>query len=178
MVGAVAERCAFFAEQPIPDETRAILRYSKASSAAWRADRGGWGWGFFARWAPQRTAQGMVRSHSPEICLPATGRTFKDALLPLAVQTAVGQLQFSVYEFVQEQRALFVFVCIQEDKVSPRHAAFDWNARGRILAVWYGQRNLGQRLLELAVIGLADYSVAEDAARETVRQIVRESPTG
>jgi len=52
-----------FAEEPIADATRAILRYSSATSAAWLSDRGGerW-WGFFARWEPQRTAQGMVRS--------------------------------------------------------------------------------------------------------------------
>ena len=167
-----------FAEQPIPDATRAILRYSSATSAAWRADDGGAWWGFFARWAPQRTAQGMVRSHSPEICLPATGRTFKGLLSPLSIATPAGELQFSVYEFEQEQRALFVFVCIQEDKITPGAATFDWNARGRLLAAWHGQRNLGQRLLELAVIGLGDYAQAEEAARETVREIVREAATG
>ncbi|MBA2272155.1 MAG: exosortase/archaeosortase family protein [Chthoniobacterales bacterium] len=170
-----------FAEQPIADATRAILRYSSATSAAWLSDRGGerW-WGFFARWEPQRTAQGMARSHSPEICLPATGRTFRGTRAPFVVQTAAGELPFSVYEFEQEQQPLFVFVCIQEDKVSPYDgaAAFEWNARGRLRAAWNGQRNLGQRLLELALIGSGEYAQAEGAARETVRQIVRGFPKG
>jgi exosortase len=175
------ENAPNFAEQPIADATRAILRYSSATSAAWLSDRSAerW-WGFFARWEPQRTAQGMVRSHSPEICLPATGRTFKGTKPPFVVQSAAGELQFSVYEFEQEQRPLFVFVCIQEDKVPSQAGvrALEWNARGRVQAALNGQRNLGQRLLELALIGSGEYSAAEEAARETVRQVVRGSPTG
>ena len=168
-----------FAEQPIAEATRAILRYSSATSAAWLSESDGRWWGFFARWEPQRTAQGMVRSHSPEICLPATGRTFKGTRPPFAAATAAGELQFSVYEFEQEQRPLFVFVCIQEDKVAaePGVVGFEWNARGRLRAAWHGQRNLGQRLLELALIGMTDYAQAEEAARGTVRQIVRSAAT-
>jgi exosortase len=171
---------AGFAEQPIAEATRAILRYNDATSAAWQTDQQARWWGFFARWEPQRTAQGMVRSHSPEICLPATGRTFLRTRTPFTASTAAGELQFSVYEFEQEQQPLFVFVCIQEDKISPDIAAdaFEWNARGRITAAWHGRRNLGQRLLELAVIGPGEYPRAEEAARETVRQIVSRSPTG
>jgi hypothetical protein len=42
-----------------------------------------------------------------------------------------------------------------------------------------GQRNLGQRLLELAVIGLPDAQQANEALAQTVRQIVVPGgPTG
>jgi hypothetical protein len=62
---------------PIADETQAILRYNHASSAAWEDPRGVTWWTFFARWEPQQTALQLVRSHSPEICLPAAGRNFR-----------------------------------------------------------------------------------------------------
>ena len=42
-------------------------------------------------------------------------------------------------------------------------ASLDWNTRGRLLAAWHGQRNLGQRLLELAVKGFEDFPQAGDA---------------
>jgi hypothetical protein len=51
-------------------------------------------------------------------------------------------------------------------------AAVDWNTRGRLLAAWHGQRNLGQRLLELAVKGFDDFFQARNALKKTVETTV------
>src|ERR1700686_3343751 len=159
---------------PIPETTRAILHYDEARSAAWEDPRGVVWWSFFARWKPQRAALQLVRSHSPEICLPAIGRTFRREESPVTIQAGSIALQFRAYEFEQEERPLFVFVCIQDDKVPAavsETSATNWNMRGRLLAAWHGQRNLGQRLLEIAVIGLPDFSRAKEAAAKTVAEI-------
>ena len=164
---------------PIADSARAILRYDEASSAAWEQPRGVRWWSFFARWEPQRAALQLVRSHSPEICLPAVGRKFTRELEPMIFETSATPLRFRVYEFEQNGRALFVFVCIQEDKSAAAidsAAAAEWSARGRLLAAWRGQRNLGQRLLEIAVIGFEDFARARDAMAETVRNVVVAGP--
>lgn len=160
---------------PVADTTRAILRYDDASSAAWEDPRGILWWSFFARWEPQRTALQLVRSHSPEICLPAVGRRFVAERPPIIVETQAAPLRFRAYEFEQSNRPLFVFVCIQEDKVqgSPvATAAAQWNARGRLAAAWHGQRNLGQRLLEIAVTGFEDFPRARAEVERAVREIV------
>src|ERR1700730_15253879 len=159
---------------PIAETTRAMLRYNWATSATWEDPGGIKWWSFFARWEPRRSALHLVRSHSPEICLPAIGRTFKRELPPVAFDDGVIDLSFRAYEFQQQQRPLFVFVCIQENKVnSDRNGeSFEWNTRGRLLAAWHGRRNLGQRLLEIAVNGLDDFSQARDAVKTTVRAIV------
>ena len=167
-------------EIPIPDETRAILRYNEASSAAWEGPRGAVWWAFFARWEPQQTALQLVRSHSPEICLPAAGRNFLRELEPVVLQTEATPLRFRVYEFEQGGRPLFVYVCIHEDKTAPGEdvaQAGEWNLQGRLRAVLIGQRNLGQRLLEIAVIGLPSVTQAHEAAAQTVRQIVERGPS-
>lgn len=165
---------------PIADTTASILRYNSASSAAWTGlAREEW-WGFFARWEPKRAALQLVRSHSPEICLPAVGRTFVRELPPLEFNEGALHLPFRTYEFVQEDRPLFVFVCIQEDKTSATETASgatEWSTRGRLLAVWNGERNLGQRLLELAVMGLPDYPAAREALLQASREIVRPAVT-
>ena len=140
----------------IPETTRVILRYDDARTAAWEQPPGVRWWSFFARWKPQRAALQLVRSHSPEICLPAVGRNFRMARPDLKLQAGRISLDFRSYEFEQNGRPLFVFVCIQEDKrllTSPADAA-EWNLRGRLRAALDGKRNLGQRLLELAVLGL------------------------
>ncbi len=167
---------------PIPEETRAILRYNQAQTAAWRDSNGAQWWNFFARWEPQRAALQLVRSHSPDICLPAVGRKFQGELPPVTVETAALPLTFRAYRFEQNDRPLFVFVCIQEDKVAAAGSAAlpnEWNTRGRLLAAWRGQRNLGQRLLEIAVFGIDEGEKAREEFARTVRElVVRADATG
>ena len=160
---------------PVADLTRTILHCDDASSAAWEDPQGVRWWGFFARWKPERAALQLVRSHSPEICLPAAGRTFRRERPPLTLEAGSISLDFRVYEFEQAGRPLFVFVSIQDDKRAPSTAKTgpeQWNARGRLLAAWRGQRNLGQRLLEIAVTGFDDSDRAREAAAQTVDEIV------
>ncbi|MEN3369396.1 MAG: hypothetical protein V7609_1539 [Verrucomicrobiota bacterium] len=166
---------------PIPETTRVILHYDDASSAAWEDPAGVRWWSFFARWKPQRAALQLVRSHSPEICLPAVGRTFLAERPRLTVAGRPTPLEFRAYEFEQQGRPLFVFVCIQEDKLAASSASQseEWNMHGRLLAAIHGKRNLGQRLLEIAVTGLDDFAQAKEAVAKTVSEIVEpEKPTG
>ena len=167
------------APAPIAEETRAILCYNDAQSAVWENPPAIRWWGFFARWEPQRTALQLVRSHSPEICLPAMGRTFKQEMPALTIETDAVPLQFRAFEFEQNHQPLYVFVCIQEDKIAPTAPPNEWNARGRFLAAWRGERNLGQRLLEIAVVGFDEFPPARAAFAQTVREMVRRTePTG
>lgn len=166
---------------PIAETTRVILYYDEAKSAAWEDPRGVRWWSFFAHWKPQRAALQLVRSHSPEICLPAIGRTFRMARPDLNLRAGSVPLDFRSYEFEQNGRPLFVFVCIQEDKRVAANSTDpdEWNLRGRLRAAFQGKRNLGQRLLEIAVSGLDDFAQATDAVSKTVSQIVAvETPTG
>jgi exosortase len=167
---------------PVADATRAILHCNDASSAAWENPRGVRWWGFFARWKPGRAALQLVRSHSPDICLPALGRTFRGEQPPLTIQAGPVSLDFRVYEFEQAGHPLFVFASIQDDKRAASAAKTDpeqWNLQGRVLAAWRGQRNLGQRLLEIAVTGFDDSDRAREAAVEIVNEVVGvDQPTG
>ncbi|MDQ6765346.1 MAG: exosortase/archaeosortase family protein, partial [Verrucomicrobiota bacterium] len=166
---------------PIAESTKAILRYNEAASATWEGPAGVQWWSFFARWEPQRAALQLVRSHSPEICLPAVGRNFRGERPSVSLEVEGMPLRFRAYEFEQNGRPLYVFVCIQEDKVSPgaaQVAANEWNALGRVLAAWRGERNLGQRLLEIAVNGLDDFEQARAALAQTARAIIQPSATG
>jgi exosortase len=165
---------------PIPESTRVILRYDDAKTAAWEQPPGVRWWSFFAHWKPQRAALQLVRSHSPEICLPAIGRNFRTARPEVKVGAGPVSLDFRSYEFEQNGRPLFVFVCIQEDKrvaAGPADTG-EWNLRGRLRAALDGKRNLGQRLLELAVVGLDDFSQASAALAKAVEELIRpEKPT-
>jgi exosortase len=166
--------------QPIPESTRVILRYDDAKTALWEEPPGVRWWSFFAQWKPQRAALQLVRSHSPEICLPAIGRNFRGARPAVTVHAGGIALDFRSYEFEQNGRPLFVFVCVQEDKrvASGPADTGEWNVRGRVQAALDGKRNLGQRLLEVAVLGLDDFTQAGEALQKTAEEILREKTTG
>jgi exosortase len=169
------------ATQAIPESTRVILRYDNAKTAVWEQPPGVRWWSFFAQWKPQRAALQLVRSHSPEICLPAIGRNFRGPRPDVNVRAGVVSLDFRSYEFEQNGRPLFVFVSIQDDKRAASATADtgEWNFRGRLRAALDGKRNLGQRLLEVAVLGLDNFTEAGDALSKTAQEILRpEKPTG
>lgn len=167
---------------PVAETTRLILHCDEARSAAWEDPRGVSWWSFFARWKPGRAALQLVRSHSPEICLPAVGRAFQREQTPLPIQVGAVHFNFRVYQFDEAGRPLFVFVSIQDDKRGMSDSPVgpvEWNARGRLRAAWQGQRNLGQRLLEIAVAGFDNDGGARAAAAKIVNEIVLVGqPTG
>jgi exosortase len=158
----------------IPESTRVILHYDNAKTAAWEDPPGIRWWSFFAFWKPQRAALQLVRSHSPEICLPAVGRMFRGARPGVNVEAGGIPLNFRSYEFEQNGRPFFVFVCIQDDKLTETEGLDpeELNLSGRLRAAWEGKRNLGQRLLEIAVLGLDDFTQAREALAKTVAAIV------
>src|SRR2546423_730579 len=153
--------------------------FSLPPTAAWEEPRGVRWWTFFAHWKPQRAALQLVRSHSPEICLPAVGRTFLATQPDVNVEAGPVSLDFRSYEFEQNGQPLFVFVCIQEDKrLAARPAdTGEWNLSGRLRAAWQGKRNLGQRLLEIAVLGFDQFAPATEALAKTVQEILRPEMT-
>jgi exosortase len=158
----------------IPESTRVILHYNTAKSAAWEDPPGVRWWSFFALWKSQRAALQLVRSHSPEICLPAVGRMFRGPRPGVNVDVAGISLTFRSYEFEQNGRPFFVFDCIQDDKWIGTEGSDpgQWNLPGRLRAAWQGKRNLGQRLLEIAVLGYADFTQAREALAKTAAAIV------
>ena len=157
----------------IPESTRAILHYDTAWSAEWRDVDGVRWWGFYARWEPSRASLQLVHSHSPDICLPAAGRTFTRELPIVNVRDGDNELRFRSYEFEQQDRPLFVFVAIAEDQRTQfPEPALEWNAAGRLRAVALGKRNLGQRLLELAVVGADDFARARVELQRTAAGII------
>lgn len=158
----------------VPESTRVILHYDTAKTAAWEEPPGVHWWSFFALWKPQRAALQLVRSHSPEICLPAVGRMFRGTRPGVNVDASGVSLNFQSYEFEQNGRPLFVFVCIQDDKWTGTEESDsgEWSLPGRVRAAWQGKRNLGQRLLEVAVLGYDDFTQAREALAKTTAAIV------
>jgi len=154
----------------VPDQARAILRYSEGQSAqlGW-PDGSSWTM-FFFRWAPGRTSSQLAVMHRPEICLPATGLNFLGNGADVEIDAGAMRLPFRATVFDEDGNRVYVYRCLWEDRASGGIVGngLDMSISGRLKAVWHGRRNLGQRLLQVCIAGAAD---EEDAERQLQQRL-------
>jgi hypothetical protein len=66
-----------------------------------------------------------------------------------------------------------LFYCLWDDRASSQgKATLALTAGQRLAPVWLGQRNSGQRSLEIEVDGAADVAAAEAALRQALPEIL------
>ncbi len=115
----------------------------------------------------------LARGHTPEACVTASGRELleKSDLQPVTV--AGLRLPFRFYAFKDVSGPLHVAYCLWEDRAdeAPFHPTSAGYAN-RLAHVLAGQRNCGQRSLELAVWGIDNDITAEAALRRQVQKLV------
>ena len=166
-----------YRRQPIPDVVETLLRYNEGGAATWRsADDRRWMMYSF-HWLPGRTAALFVKNHRPDICLPASGLTMEQQSGVHLVTVNGAKLPIRSYRFDDNGRPLHIFYCYWDGRSSyiddAAAASEDWTARGRLRAAWQGKRELGARMLELAVWGHENDADAQAALERELAKIVR-----
>ena len=167
------EESGTFRVSPISEETRSILRYTSGKSATFDWSDGTIWQLFFFRWAPGRSSVQLATMHRPEICLPAVGYKFIAEVEPATISVSKLTLPFNGSLFDCEGKQVYVFRCLWEDYPMAgvaRNRNFDMSIFGRLKTAWYGRRNLGQRLLQIAVTGVQ----SEQDAREQMQRRLSE----
>ena len=165
-----------FRREAIPTAVETLLRYNEGGAATWRsADDRRWIMYSF-RWLPGRTAALFVKNHRPDICLPASGLTMEQEN-GIHLLTVNGiNLPIRSYRFDDNGRPLHVFYCYWDGRSSydaDAAASEDWTARGRLRTAWQGKREIGARMLELAVWGEEDDEEARTALEIELGKLVR-----
>jgi exosortase len=165
-----------YRREPIPEAAQLLLRYNEGGAATWRsADDRRWMMYSF-HWLPGRTAALFVKNHRPDICLPASGLTMEQQSGVHLVTVNGVPLPIRSYRFDDNGRPLHVFYCYWDGRSSyvndATAASEDWTARGRLHAAWQGKRELGARMLELAVWGHENDAEAQGALEHELGKIV------
>ena len=164
-------------EIPIAARTRMILRNDAGLNAVWRGVEDSQWQGTFLQWEPGRTATHLARNHTPEVCLAAAGGLVL-ASSELRNVTAQG-IQFPVrfYEVAQGERTLHVLYCLWSDQSGARQfQTQSLTVRSRLEAAFAGVRLVGQRSLELVVLGFAQREDAERALTQQFSAMIRLPP--
>lgn len=163
----------------LPDDVRSVLRYSEGSSASvdWPDGRS---WNvILLRWEAGRSSAQLATMHRPEICMPAAGYVFVGPAAPLELATTGPQLKFDASIFDSNGHRVFVFRCLWEEHSGSgrtHERRFDMSIHGRLMSSWHGRRNLGQKLLQVAISGAGtEFEAREDFKRRMPELIVSQT---
>lgn len=164
-------------EVTVPPRSVSILRYHTGSAAAWTGPDGGTWQMYFFIWQGGSIEAQLAANHTPDICLPASGRVLERQ--EPARDFAVGDLKlpFQRYVFRDRGRPLYAFHCRWEDVLTrgPREQE-NWKVSSRLDAVRFGRRNVGQRTLEFVARGYPDLPAAEAALQQELNALVIPAP--
>jgi exosortase/archaeosortase family protein len=162
-----------FHELPFSQSARQYLRFDEGWNATWLT-AGGVRWQtIYLSWKGGRIATQLARNHTPEDCLVAGGYDVIAGSRDYAVSVKGLELLFRSYVARDESGPVHVFYCLWEERVGCRPVEASWlTYRNRLAPVLMGQRNAGQRSLELAVWGARTEDEARRALGEALEQII------
>lgn len=157
------------------ERSRALLKYNEGRLASWQADDGFRLQMYYLRWLPGRVSKFLAGSHYPTVCLPAGGLRLVSETGPYVCRVGALALPFVTYLFDDGGRDVYVFHAILEDN----QASYDdrvvyrqANSMERLRSVMRGERNLGQRVVGVAITGPTDADEARQALQTTLQQMI------
>jgi exosortase len=153
----------------LSDDARSILRYTEGVSAMidWPDGRV---WQMIVlQWDPGRSSAQLATMHRPDICMPAAGFRLISTAPPVHLKSAGVELVFDGSVFDSHGAAVYVYRCLWEQLLNDeggKGRSFDMSFSGRLMSSWSGRRNLGQRLVQIAVSGVN----SEEQARSEIER--------
>lgn len=171
------ESAPHFQKGEFAERTMALLKFNEGSTASWEAE-GQYPWQMYElNWLPGRVSKFLSSSHYPTVCLPATGLKLVAELGTWDCDVNGVRLPFTTYLFSQSGRDVYVFHAIVEDRPlrEGEHATYrQVDSSERLRSVLRGERNLGQHVIGIALLGAGSPEEARTVvARSLQRMIVR-----
>ena len=159
---------------PMAPATASLLRFDSGKQGAWSEADGTEWMRFYFEWLPGRVAGYLAKRHTPEICLPAAGRTLTSGPELVVLKVLDVELPMRAYLFTGQDGPLHVFQCRWEAGASREAYTAEDSARYNLVrAVWAGRGNRGQKVLEFIVKGIADPAEARAALVQQLEKVVR-----
>jgi exosortase len=170
------EKAPQFQKGVFAERTLALLKFNEGETATWEAE-GVYPWQMYALdWLPGRVSKFLSSSHYPTVCLPATGLKLVAELGVWECTVNGLRLPFTTYLFDQSGRDVYVFHAIIEDRPLHPGAPTDYrqvDSSERLLSVWRGERNLGQHVIGIALLGAASPEDARRIAARVLQPVIR-----
>jgi hypothetical protein len=154
-----------------------MLRYDVGFQRAWQ-DADGCFWHLiFVEWEPKRMSLHYAQPHLPEQCQRMLGRTIvSKSELRRTEANGVG-IVYNLYKIRAGADEFYLMYVVSDDRIGGEQIEVKRaTPANRLNAVLAGRRNMGQRSLQLALVGEADEAEAEKAMRALLPQLVQPAP--
>jgi len=167
-----------FKELLMAPATTQLLRFDSGKQGAWTEDNGVQWSGFYFNWLPGRVAGYLAKRHTPEICMPATGRKM-DSPPELEVVTVKGiVLPIRCYVFTAATGPMYVFHCRWEAGAGAASYVQQESARFNLIrAIWAGRGIHGQKVIEFFVTGIDSATEAKAALIRQLEAMIQIGPS-
>jgi exosortase len=171
------ESAPHFQKGVFAERTLALLKFNDGETASWEAE-GAYPWQMYElNWRPGRVSKFLSSAHYPTVCLPATGMNLVAELGVWECTVNGVRLPFTTYLFTQAGRDVYVFHAIIEDRPLHPGEATEYrqvNSSERLRSVWRGERNLGQHVIGIALLGAASPEDARAIAGRVLQPVIRQ----
>jgi hypothetical protein len=170
------EKAPHFQKGVFAERTLALLKFNEGETASWEAE-GAYPWQMYAlHWRAGRVSKFLSSAHYPTVCLPATGLTLVAELGVWDCEVNGIHLPFTTYLFDQGGRDVYVFHAIVEDRPRRPGESVSYRQVGsseRLRSVWQGERNLGQHVIGIALLGASSPEDAREIAARVLQPVIR-----
>jgi exosortase len=163
-----------FKALPTGEKEKYLLRFDEAKQGAWQEADGSQWQAFYFNWFPGRVAGYLAKRHTPEICIPASGREMTLGPELMMVKVNGIELPMRHYVFGGPGNALQVFHCRWEDGMSKDAYVQHESARFNLVrGIWAGRGIHGQKVLEFIISGCEDSEQAKAALVQRLGKMIR-----
>lgn len=160
-------------DEEIEKRASEMLRFDRGFQRSWR-DSGNRLWHLiFTEWEPKRMSLHYAQPHLPEQCQRMIGREIISKSELRKAEANGITIAYNLYKIRAGTNEFYLMYVINDDRLSGREITVERALpANRMKAVWAGRRNMGQRSLQLALIGESDAGVAEKAMLEMLPRLV------
>lgn len=170
---ASADPASGLIDEELGERVEEMLRYDRGFQRSWR-DEGGRQWHMiFTEWEPKRMSLHYAQPHLPEQCQRMIGREIVSKSELRKAEANGVTIAYNLYKIRAGADEFYLMYIINDDRVSGKEVTIERaTPANRMKAVMAGRRNMGQRSMQLALVGEPDAQVAEQAMLELLPQLV------
>lgn len=154
-------------ELEISRAARELLQFDEAHQVRWQGADGRFLQLSWFRWRPGRAAAYLAKSHSPLVCMPASGFPVEWVSGVRWVEVGPLRMPYRIYRFRTGAGPCHVLYTRWDEGTREQSFAREgvgaWN---RLSSVWTGRGTQGQQVLVLAVWGMENDEEAEIRLRD------------
>lgn len=159
---------------PMASKTFDLLRFDDGKQASWTESDGTQWSAFYFNWKPGRVAGYLAKRHTPEICMPATGRQMLSGPELLVLKIHGLDLPVRRYRFGPDGNSLHVYHCRWEAGATPDSFVTQESARYNLIrAIWNGRGNQGQKIIEFIISGTEDAEAAKAMLVQRLEEMIK-----